>query len=180
MATVFLALDRKHDRRVALKVLHPELAASLGPERFLREIRTAARLSHPHIIPLHDSGQADGLLYYVMPFIDGESLRDRLSREGRLAIGTAVAIARDVALALDHAHRQGIVHRDIKPENVMLQEDEALVADFGIAKAVESAGSDHLTATGVPTAGATCTAWASCCSRCSAAGRRSRGRRRRP
>ncbi|MFL5507861.1 MAG: protein kinase domain-containing protein [Gemmatimonadales bacterium] len=149
MATVFLALDRKHDRRVALKVLHPELAASLGPERFLREIRTAARLSHPHIIPLHDSGQADGQLYYVMPFIDGESLRDRMSREGRLAIGTAVAIARDVALALDHAHRQGIVHRDIKPENVMLQDDEALVADFGIAKAVESAGSDHLTATGV-------------------------------
>jgi serine/threonine protein kinase/Flp pilus assembly protein TadD len=149
MATVFLAQDRKHDRRVALKVLHPELAASLGPERFLREIRVAARLNHPHIIPLHDSGQAGDLLFYVMPFIEGESLRDLLRREGRLPVERAVALARDVALALDYAHRQGVIHRDIKPENVMLQEGEGLVADFGIAKAVEAAGSEHITQTGM-------------------------------
>jgi serine/threonine protein kinase/tetratricopeptide (TPR) repeat protein len=149
MATVFLAHDEKHDRQVALKVLHPELASTLGPERFLREIKVAARLSHPYIVPVHDSGKAGDLLYYVMPFVDGESLRQRLAREGRLALGDALAIAREVAAALDYAHRQQVVHRDIKPENVMLHEGGALVTDFGIAKAVEAAGSEHITATGV-------------------------------
>ncbi len=149
MATVFLAHDDKHDRQVALKVLHPELASTLGPERFLREIKVAARLSHPYIVPVHDSGKAGDLLYYVMPFVDGESLRQRLAREGRLALGDAIAIAREVAAALDYAHRQQVVHRDIKPENVMLHEGGALVTDFGIAKAVEAAGSEHITATGV-------------------------------
>ena len=149
MATVFLAQDEKHDRQVALKVLHPELAATLGPERFLREIRVAARLSHPHIVPLHDSGKAGELLYYVMPFVEGESLRQRLAREGRLALDDALNIAREVASALDYAHRQQIVHRDIKPENVMLHQGEAVVTDFGIAKAVTSAGSEKsLTQTG--------------------------------
>jgi serine/threonine-protein kinase len=140
MATVFLARDLKHDRLVALKVLHPELAASLGPERFLREIKVAARLNHPYIVPLHDSGQAGNLLYYVMPYVDGESLRQRLSREKQLPVEDALQIARNVAAALDYAHRQGVVHRDIKPENVMLHEGEALVTDFGIAKAVSAAG----------------------------------------
>ena len=149
MATVYLAQDLKHDRRVALKVLHPELAASIGAERFLREIQIAARLQHPHILPLYDSGQADGLLYYVMPFVAGESLRDRLNREKRLSLDDALAIARDVAAALDYAHRQNVVHRDIKPENVMLHEGEAMVTDFGIAKAVSAAGSGSLTQTGM-------------------------------
>jgi len=149
MATVYLAQDLKHDRRVALKVLHPELAASIGAERFLREIQIAARLQHPHILPLYDSGQADGLLYYVMPFVAGESLRDRLNREKRLPLDDALAIARDVAAALDYAHRQNVVHRDIKPENVMLHEGEATVTDFGIAKALSAAGSGSLTQTGM-------------------------------
>jgi serine/threonine protein kinase/tetratricopeptide (TPR) repeat protein len=149
MATVYLAQDLKHSRRVALKVLHPELAASLGADRFLREIQIAARLQHPHILPLYDSGQADGLLYYVMPFVAGESLRDRLNRERRLPLDDALAIARDVAAALDYAHRQDVVHRDIKPENVMLHEGEATVTDFGIAKAVSAAGSGSLTQTGM-------------------------------
>ena len=149
MATVFLAHDLKHDRPVALKVLHPELAMSLGPERFLREIRVAARLNHPHIVPLHDSGQADGLLYYVMPFVDGESLRDRMNRVGALPVDEALGIARNVAGALDYAHRQQVVHRDIKPENVMLHEGEALVTDFGIAKAVTAAAGASITQTGV-------------------------------
>jgi serine/threonine protein kinase/Flp pilus assembly protein TadD len=148
MATVFLAQDLKHDRRVALKVLHPELAASLGPERFLREIKVAARLNHPHIVPLHDSGQAGDLLYYVMPFVEGESLRQRLSRERQLPLDDALQIARNVGAALDYAHRQGVVHRDIKPENVMLHEGEALVTDFGIAKAVTAAANENLTQTG--------------------------------
>lgn len=148
MATVFLAEDLKHDRRVALKVLHPELAASLGPERFLREIKVAARLNHPHIVPLHDSGQAGDLLYYVMPFVEGESLRHRLTRERQLPIDDALQIARNVGGALDYAHRQGVVHRDIKPENVMLHEGEALVTDFGIAKAVTAAANENLTQTG--------------------------------
>ena len=149
MATVFLAQDEKHGRQVALKVLHPELAATLGPERFLREIRVAARLSHPHIVPLHDSGKAGELLYYVMPFVEGESLRQRLVREGRLPLDDALNIAREVASALDYAHRQQVVHRDIKPENVMLHEGGALVTDFGIAKAVQAAGSEHITQTGM-------------------------------
>lgn len=155
MATVYLAQDIKHGRQVALKVLHPELAASLGPERFLREIQIAARLQHPHILPLYDSGQVDGsdgaqpLLYYVMPFVEGESLRDRLQREKPLPVEEAVRIGRDVAAALDYAHRHGVVHRDIKPENVMLHEGEAMVTDFGIAKAVSAAGGESLTQTGL-------------------------------
>ncbi|MEK6768740.1 MAG: protein kinase [Gemmatimonadota bacterium] len=149
MATVFLAHDLKHDRSVALKVLHPELAAALGPERFLREIRVAARLNHPHIVPLHDSGQAGELLYYVMPYVDGESLRQRLTREKQLPVEEALEIARDVAAALDYAHRQQVVHRDIKPENVMLHEGEALVTDFGIAKAISAAGGPSITQTGM-------------------------------
>jgi len=149
MATVLSAQDRKHNRRVAIKVLHPELAATLGSERFLREIQIAARLQHPHILPLYDSGQAGELLYYVMPFVEGESLRDRLNRESALPIDEAVAIARDVAAALDYAHRQGVVHRDIKPENVMLHEGEAIVTDFGIAKAVSAAGGESLTQLGM-------------------------------
>src|ERR1043165_2228807 len=149
MATVYLAQDAKHDRLVALKVLHPELAASLGPDRFLREIKVAARLNHPHILGLHDSGEADGFLYYVMPYGEGESLRERLDREHQLPIDEAVHHARAIASALDYAHRQQIVHRDIKPENVMLYEGEAMVMDFGIAKAVSLAGHDTLTQTGM-------------------------------
>jgi serine/threonine protein kinase/tetratricopeptide (TPR) repeat protein len=149
MATVYLARDLKHGRPVALKVLHPELAASLGSERFLREIQIAARLQHPHILPLYDSGQAGELLYYVMPFVEGESLRDRLTREKQLPIEDAVKVGRDIAAALDYAHRHGVVHRDIKPENVMLHEGEAIVTDFGIAKAVSAAGGESLTQTGM-------------------------------
>ena len=149
MAIVFLARDRRHDRDVAVKVLRPELAASLGPERFLLEIKVAAGLTHPHIVPLHDSGEADGLLYYVMPFIQGESLRDRLEREGMLPVVAAVQLAREVADALDYAHRQSVVHRDIKPENILIQDGHAVVADFGIARAISAAGGHRVTATGV-------------------------------
>src|SRR5512141_945545 len=149
MATVYLAQDCKHDLVVALKVLHPDLAASLGPERFLREIKLAARLNHPHIVPLHDSGEASGFLYYVMPYVEGESLRERLDRDHQLPVDEAVHHARAIASALDYAHRQGIVHRDIKPENVMLYEGEAMVMDFGIAKAVSAAESETLTQTGM-------------------------------
>jgi serine/threonine protein kinase/Tfp pilus assembly protein PilF len=149
MATVYLAQDCKHERLVALKVLHPELAASLGPDRFLREIKTAARLNHPHILPLHDSGEADGFLYYVMPYVEGESLRERLEREEFLSVEETVGLTRGIASALDYAHRHGIIHRDIKPENLMLYEGEAMVADFGIAKAVSAAGSETLTQTGM-------------------------------
>jgi serine/threonine protein kinase/Tfp pilus assembly protein PilF len=148
MATVYLAQDTKHDRVVALKVLHPDLAASLGPDRFLREIKLAARLNHPHILPLFDSGQADGMLYYVMPYVEGESLRERLDRDGKLSVDEAVRLAQGIASALDYAHRQGIVHRDVKPENVMLYEGMPMVMDFGIAKAVAS-GSETLTQTGM-------------------------------
>jgi serine/threonine protein kinase/Flp pilus assembly protein TadD len=149
MATVYLAQDTRHDRLVALKVLHPELAASLGPDRFLREIKTAARLNHPHILALHESGEADGFLYYVMPYVEGESLRERLDREQLLPVDEAIHHARAIASALDYAHRQQIVHRDIKPENIMLYEGEAMVMDFGIAKAVSSVGSETLTQTGM-------------------------------
>src|SRR5690349_11529014 len=149
MATVYLARDVKHDRKVAVKVLHPDLAAALGAERFLAEIRTTANLQHPHILALHDSGEADGFLFYVMPFIDGESLRDRLTRERQLPIGDALRIAREVADALGYAHEHGVIHRDIKPENILLQGGHAFVADFGIALAVQSAGGQRMTQTGL-------------------------------
>ncbi len=149
MATVYLAHDRKHDRDVAIKVLHPDLGAALGGERFLSEIRTTARLQHPHILPLLDSGEADGLLYYVMPLVTGETLRARLEREKQLPIDDAVLIAREVADALGYAHGLGVIHRDIKPENILLQNGHALVADFGIALAVQSAGGARMTQTGL-------------------------------
>ncbi len=150
MATVYLAEDLKHHRQVAVKVLRPELAAVLGPERFLREIEIAAQLQHPHILPLHDSGEADGFLYYVMPYVKGESLRERLAQHGELPIADAVKILREVVDALAHAHEQGVVHRDIKPDNVMLSGRHALVTDFGVAKAVsEATGRAQLTTAGV-------------------------------
>ncbi|MBX3174044.1 MAG: protein kinase [Gemmatimonadaceae bacterium] len=149
MATVFLARDLKHDREVAIKVLHPDLAATIGGERFEREIKVAAKISHPHILALYDSGEADGLLYYVMPFVKGESLRDRLDREKMLPVEDAVRITLEVASALGYAHEQGIVHRDIKPENILLAGDHALVADFGIARAASEAGQQKLTQTGM-------------------------------
>ena len=149
MATVFLAQDLKHGRPVAVKVLNPEISSSLGSDRFLREIEIAARLTHPHILPLHDSGSADGLLYYVMPYIEGETLRQRIDREKQLPLESAFQIAREVADALDFAHKQGVVHRDIKPENIMIVGGHATVADFGIARAVSSSGQEMQTATGV-------------------------------
>src|SRR5438445_5256106 len=149
MATVYLARDLKHDRQVAVKVLRPELGAVLGADRFLAEIRITAGLDHPHILTLIDSGEADGRLYYVLPFIRGESLRDKLVREQQLGLEEALAITRQIAGALDHAHRQGLVHRDIKPENILLQEGEAMLADFGIALAVKEAGGNRLTQTGL-------------------------------
>jgi serine/threonine-protein kinase len=148
MATVYLAQDLKHDRNVAIKVLRPELAAVIGAERFLSEIKTTANLQHPHILALHDSGEADSFLFYVMPYVEGESLRDRLSREKQLPINEAVRIATEVAGALDYAHRHGVVHRDIKPENILLHDGRALVADFGIALAASSAGG-RMTETGM-------------------------------
>lgn len=149
MATVYLARDLKHDRKVAVKVLRPELAATLGSERFVREIEIAARLTHPHILPLFDSGEADGFLYYVMPYVEGESLRQRLEREGKLSLHEAIEIADHIASALTYAHERGVIHRDIKPENILLAGDQAIVADFGIARAVEAAGGERLTATGL-------------------------------
>ncbi|HWA15546.1 MAG TPA: serine/threonine-protein kinase, partial [Gemmatimonadales bacterium] len=149
MATVYLAHDLRHDRPVALKLLHPELAHSLGPERFLREIKMAARLQHPHILTVLDSGEAAGQLWFTMPFVDGESLRDRLDRERQLAVEESVRIATEVGRALDHAHRHGIIHRDIKPENILLTiEGDTLVADFGIARAL-GGGEQQLTETGM-------------------------------
>src|SRR5881409_3828276 len=149
MATVFLAEDLKHHRPVAIKVLHADLTAALGAERFLREIETAARLQHPHILPLYDSGSATGFLYYVMPYVEGESLRDRLTHEKQLPQDDALRIATEVAGALAYAHSRGVVHRDIKPENIMLSGGTAVVADFGIARAVSAAGAGrHLTETG--------------------------------
>ncbi len=149
MATVYLAHDLKHDRKVALKVLRPELAAVIGAERFLQEIKVTANLQHPHILPLHDSGEADSFLYYVMPYIEGESLRDKIDKEKQLGIDDAVDVARSVASALDYAHRQGVIHRDIKPENILIHDGQALVADFGIALAISEASGNRLTETGL-------------------------------
>ena len=149
MATVYGAVDLKHQRDVAIKVLHPDLGAALGGDRFLSEIRTTARLQHPHVLPLLDSGDADGLLYYVMPLVTGETLRQRLEREQQLPIHDAIAIAREVADALGYAHGLGVIHRDIKPENILLRDGHALVADFGIALAVQTAGGVRMTQTGL-------------------------------
>ncbi|MEP6574660.1 MAG: serine/threonine-protein kinase, partial [Gemmatimonadota bacterium] len=156
MATVYLAEDLKHHRKVAIKVLRPDLTAILGSERFLREIETTASLRHPHILPLYDSGEAgkpasegETFLYYVMPYVEGESLRDRLDREKQLPLESALQIAREVADALSYAHAHGIVHRDIKPENILLESGHAVVADFGIARAVSAAGGARLTGTGM-------------------------------
>jgi len=149
MATVFLAHDLRHDRDVAIKVLHPELGAALGGDRFLSEIKTTAKLQHPHILPLLDSGDAGGLLYYVMPYVTGETLRARLERERQLPIDDALRVTREVADALGAAHALGIVHRDIKPENILVQGGHALVADFGIALAVQTAGGTRMTQTGL-------------------------------
>jgi serine/threonine-protein kinase len=149
MATVYLARDLKHDRHVALKVLKPELVAVLGAERFLQEIKTTANLQHPHILPLFDSGEADGVLYYVMPFIDGETLREKLDRETQLGVEEAVSIASDVADALDYAHRHDVIHRDIKPENILIHDGRPVVADFGIALAVSAAAGGRMTETGL-------------------------------
>ncbi|HEV8151137.1 MAG TPA: serine/threonine-protein kinase, partial [Gemmatimonadales bacterium] len=152
MATVYLARDLRHDRSVALKVLRPELAAVIGAERFLQEIRVTAGLQHPHILPLHDSGEIEHFLYYVMPYVEGESLRERLTRERQLAIDDAVRIATEAASALAYAHGRGVIHRDIKPENILLASGAsgaAVVADFGIARAVTAAGGGRLTETGL-------------------------------
>ncbi len=148
MATVYLATDLRHGRKVAIKTLRAELAASIGAERFLREIRLAANLQHPNVLALYDSGEADGILYYVMPFIEGESLRGRLNREQQLPLHDAVRITREAAEALAYAHEHGVVHRDIKPENILLQNGHAVVADFGIARALDAAG-EKLTQTGM-------------------------------
>ena len=149
MATVYLAHDVRHDRPVALKVLRPDLAAVIGAQRFLAEIKVTANLQHPHIVTLIDSGETDGALWYVLPYIRGESLRDRLNREKQLGVDDALAITRQIAGALDYAHAQGVIHRDIKPENILIHEGEAMLADFGIALAVREAGGNRLTETGL-------------------------------
>lgn len=149
MATVYLARDVRHHRQVAIKLLNPELGAVLGPERFLTEIRVTANLQHPNLLPLFDSGEIDGQLFYVMPYVEGESLRSRLDRERQLSIKEAVHIGSAIASALDYAHRHGVVHRDLKPENILLQEGQPLVADFGIALAVSNAGGARVTQTGL-------------------------------
>jgi len=149
MATVFLAEDLKHDRQVAIKVLRPELAAVLGADRFVQEIKTTAALQHPHILPLFDSGTADSFLYYVMPYVEGETLRGKLNRETQLGVEDAVRITVAVADALDYAHRHGVIHRDIKPENILLHDGRPMVADFGIALAVSAAAGGRMTETGL-------------------------------
>ena len=148
MATVYIAEDLKHQRRVALKVLKPELAAVVGADRFLAEIKTTANLQHPHILPLFDSGEADGFLFYVMPYVEGESLQQRLDREQQLPVSDAVRIATNVAQALDYAHRKGVVHRDVKPGNILLRDGDVLVADFGIALALDTS-ENRLTESGL-------------------------------
>jgi len=149
MATVYLADDMKHHRKVAVKVLRPELASAIGPDRFLREIEIVAKLNHPHILALYDSGEADGFLFYVMPYVKGESLRQRLHREKLLPIEEAIGVTRHAASALDHAHAHDVIHRDVKPENILLYEGEAMVADFGIALATSAAAGERLTQTGL-------------------------------
>ena len=149
MATVYLAHDLRHDRNVALKVLKPDLGAVLGVERFLSEIKVTANLQHPNLLPLFDSGEAQGLLYYVMPFVEGESLRSRLDREKQLPIDEAIRISIAIANALQYAHSHGVIHRDLKPENILLQEGQPVIADFGIALAVSKAGGNRITQTGL-------------------------------
>src|SRR5678809_932156 len=149
MATVYLAHDLKHERQVAIKTLKPELAAVLGAERFIVEIKTTAALQHPHILPLFDSGEADGFLYYVMPYIQGETIREKVNRETQFGVDEAVRIAREIADALDYAHRHGVIHRDIKPENILLHDGRAMVMDFGIALAVSAAAGGRMTETGL-------------------------------
>ena len=149
MATVYLCEDLKHDRKVALKVLKPELGAVLGADRFLAEIKVTANLQHPNLLPLFDSGEADGLLYYVMPYIDGETLRARLQREQQLPVDDVIRLVTLMAAALDFAHARGVVHRDLKPENILLQAGQPVIADFGIALAVAQAGGDRITQTGM-------------------------------
>jgi serine/threonine protein kinase len=149
MATVYLAFDEKQKRKVAIKVLRPELAATLGVQRFLREIELTAQLVHPHILPLLESGKAEEILYYVMPYVEGETLRDRLKREGQLPIEDAIQTTCEVAEALAYAHSQGVIHRDVKPENIFLAAGQAVIGDFGIARALSEAGGERLTETGL-------------------------------
>ena len=149
MATVYLAQDLKHHRSVAVKVLRPEIASALGADRFLKEIEVTANLQHPHILPLHDSGEAEGFLYYVMPYVEGESLRDRLNREKQLSLDEVARVTREVADALTYAHGHDVIHRDIKPENILMSSGGAILADFGIARALTVTGADEVTATGI-------------------------------
>ncbi|MGB5675555.1 MAG: serine/threonine-protein kinase, partial [Gemmatimonadota bacterium] len=149
MAVVFLAEDLKHHRKVAIKVLHPELSVTLAADRFLHEIEIVAGLEHPHILTLIDSGESGGLLYYIMPYVTGESLRQRLEREGQLPVEEALRIAAEVADGLDYAHRQGVIHRDVKPGNILLSDRHAVIADFGIARAITVAGGERVTSTGL-------------------------------
>src|SRR6188508_2928758 len=149
MATVYLAADLRHDRKVAIKVLKPELAAVLGAERFIVEIKTTASLQHPHILPLFDSGSANGILFYVMPYIEGITIREKLNRETQCGVDEAIRIAREIADALDYAHRHGVIHRDIKPENILLHDGRAMVMDFGIAIALSAAAGGRMTETGL-------------------------------